>query len=429
MLKLPSHPIRLSLVATSLLGLLLTATPPSGAKPPQPMLLGQLTADYYYRRADERFEQKDFRGAIAEYTQALRLKPDYAEVYNSRGHARQNLQDYQGAISDYDRAIRFRPHFSGAFFNRGQSRFNLRDYRGAIADYDQAIRMAPSFASAFAGRGEARLKLQDYHGAIADFDQAIRFVTRRHSPSFTEEVKSKRELALDKLNAAGGRQASGSSLPAQPVTNTPTAANIAPVNIYNIANQTTVRIDGQNPGSGVIISRVGNTYYVLTAKHVVATPDAYNVVTSTGKTFQIDYSQVKRFANLDLAVVQFTSTESFSVAQLGNSEQIGQGDNIFVSGWPIIDGSSNQQVTPGQITGFRTGDASGYELTYNNATGGGMSGGPVFNTKGQVIGIHGRGGGNREIGKIGINLGMPIHLFLRQAPQAGVNVQQLGLRR
>jgi serine protease Do len=119
---------------------------------------------------------------------------------------------------------------------------------------------------------------------------------------------------------------------------------------------------------------------------------------------------------------------NFSVAQLGNSEQIGQGDSIFVSGWPIIEGRSNQQVTDGRITGFRKGDADGYELTYNNATGGGMSGGPVFNAKGQVIGIHGRGGGNAEVGKIGINLGMPIHLFLRQASQIGLNIKQLGLR-
>jgi tetratricopeptide (TPR) repeat protein len=424
MRKIATSPLQLSLMVASLAGLLVTTARPGMSLPMRPILLSQLTPDDYYRRADERSEQKDYRGAIAEYTKAIQLKPDYAEVYISRGRARYNLQDYQGAIADYNQSIRLKPHFSGAFFGRGQSRFYLKDYQGAIADYDQAIRMAPSFAMAYAGRGEVRLRLQDYQGAVADFDQAIRFVTRRHDPKFIEEVKNKRELALGKLNGAGGRPASASSPPA---TNPPVATNTAPANVYSIANQTTIQIDGQNPGSGVIISRVGNTYYVLTAKHVVATPDNYSVVTSTGKKFPIDYSQVKKFTNLDLAVVQFTSSESFPTAQLGDSEKIAQGENIFVSGWPMIDGSSNQQVTPGQITGFRPADANGYELTYSNPTGAGMSGGPVFNAKGQVIGIHGRGGGNREVGKIGINLGMPIHLFLRQAPQAGVNVQQLGL--
>ena len=32
----------------------------------------------------------------------------------------------------------------------------------------------------------------------------------------------------------------------------------------------TVIINGQNPGSGVVIGQQGNTYFVLTAKHVVA---------------------------------------------------------------------------------------------------------------------------------------------------------------
>jgi tetratricopeptide (TPR) repeat protein len=428
MRKFVTPALSLSLIAAFLAGSLVMTAWPGGALPLRPILLSQLTADDYYRRAQQRFDQKDYRGAITEFNEALRLKPDYAEVYNNRGRARQNLQDYQGAIKDYDQAIRFKPSFPAAFFNRGRVRAELRDDRGSIADYDQAIRIKPDYAVAYAGRGEARLRLQDYQGAIADFDQAIRFAEPRLGATFTQELKQKRELALGKLNGGGGRQASTSSPPAQPATNTPVAANSASVDVYGIAKQTTVRIDGQNPGSGVIIARSGNTYYVLTAKHVVVTADEYQVVTANGKKFQIDYSRVKKFANLDLAVVEFTSSENLPVAQLGNSEQIKQGDNIFVSGWPIIDGSSNHQVTDGRITGFRQGDADGYELSYNNATGGGMSGGPIFNAKGQVIGIHGRGGGNPEVGKIGINLGMPIHLFLRQAPQAGLNIQQLGLR-
>lgn len=36
-----------------------------------------------------------------------------------------------------------------------------------------------------------------------------------------------------------------------------------------IAKQITVRIDGTNTGTGVIINRQGNTYTVLTSEHVV----------------------------------------------------------------------------------------------------------------------------------------------------------------
>lgn len=224
---------------------------------------------------------------------------------------------------------------------------------------------------------------------------------------------------------------------APPAPNTTLAAApftpVAPStqDVYRIANQSTVLIEGQASGSGVIISRMGNTYYVLTAKHVVATKDEYKVVTANGKKFPIDYSRVRKIANLDLALVQFNSTEIFPIARLGNSEQISQGDTIFVSGWPAVGQAITRpthQVTDGRLTGFQRGDSEGYELTYNNATAPGMSGGPVFDAMGRVIGIHGRAAGNQEIGKVGINLGIPIHLFLRLAPQAGLNLSQMGLR-
>jgi tetratricopeptide (TPR) repeat protein len=460
-----------SWVAISLLGILIPNALPSMALPPQPLLLSQETADEYILRGKKRSFERDFQGAIADYDQAIRIQPDNPWGYNGRGEARAKLQDYQGAITDYDQAIRIKPDFALAYVNRGFARFNLQDYRGAIADYDQAIRIQPELAWAYYRRGLAWFRQGNYQAALADYEQALQqFPDIKKSKDFENYGSEARQRLNTSVATAPPAPQSGSTsnpisisrpTPPQPTSllvrskpdpasapnpkvvpppitrpeptttpkpgGTPVVVATPSVNVYRIANQTTVRIDGQNPGSGVIISRFANTYYVLTARHVVETPDEYTVVTSNGKKFLIDYKKVKKFTNVDLAVVKFTSSESFPIAQLGNSEQIAQGENIFVSGWPIIDGSSNQQVTPGQITGFRTGDANGYELTYSNPTGGGMSGGPVFNSKGQVIGIHGRGGGNQEVGKIGINLGMPIHLFLRQAPQAGVNVQQLGL--
>jgi S1-C subfamily serine protease len=129
--------------------------------------------------------------------------------------------------------------------------------------------------------------------------------------------------------------------------------------------------------------------------------------------------------------VQFTSNETYPIAQLGSSENLSQGDIILVSGWPAVAQAITKatlQVTDGRISGFQKGDADGYEMLYTNATAPGMSGGPVFDSRGRVVGIHGRAAGNTNSGKVGINLGIPIHLFLQQAPQAGLNLQQLGLR-
>jgi S1-C subfamily serine protease len=57
-----------------------------------------------------------------------------------------------------------------------------------------------------------------------------------------------------------------------------------------------------------------------------------------------------------------------------------------------------------------------------------MSSGPIFNAQGQVIGIHGRAAGNEVSGKVGINSGIPIALFLQEASKTGLNLQALGLK-
>jgi S1-C subfamily serine protease len=364
MVKFTPHPICLSLVATCLLGSLSNVALSTAALASQPTFNSQPAAKEFMQRGNKRLDQGDFRGAISDYTQAIRLNPGLARAYFNRGIAREKLQDFQGAMADYDQAVRLKPT-SAAFAYGMQERANRQ---------------------------------------------------------LNTSVPGPTPVARPVATAA--------ALMRPPSVATPVAANITPVNVYRIAGQTTVRIDGQNPGSGVMIARAGNIYYVLTAKHVVATQDNYTLITSSGKKFPIDYHQIKQFVNLDLAVLQFTSSESFPVAELGNSEQVGQGDNIFVSGWPAVGKgitSPSHLVTEGRISGLQSGDADGYALLYSNPTAPGMSGGPVFNNNGQIIGIHGRAAGNLEIGKVGINLGIPVHLFLRQAPQIGLNIQQLRL--
>jgi tetratricopeptide (TPR) repeat protein len=62
-------------------------------------------------------ETGDFSGAIADYTAAIRLNPNYAKAYNKRGiiHGR-NLQDYPAAKADFDRAIAINPNYGDAYY-------------------------------------------------------------------------------------------------------------------------------------------------------------------------------------------------------------------------------------------------------------------------------------------------------------------------
>jgi S1-C subfamily serine protease len=216
-----------------------------------------------------------------------------------------------------------------------------------------------------------------------------------------------------------------------PVSSLAAATTPQKQDVYKTARDITVLIEGDGSASGVIIAKSGQTYYVLTAKHAVTNVKTYTVIVGDSKTYAVAYSQIRPLANLDLAIIPFSSSQTYAIANLGNSDRVNQGDNVYVSGWPGTEQAITKRthlVTDGRIVGLQKGDGDGYELMYGNSTAPGMSGGPVLDTSGRIVGIHGRAAGNQVSGKVGINLGIPINLFLQMAPQSGLSIQKLGLK-
>jgi tetratricopeptide (TPR) repeat protein len=453
--------------------------------PAQPRVwISQLTAQDYLSRGNQRlFEQGDYQGAIADFNQVLRLYPEEAPVYFKRGSAKAHLGDYQGAIMDYNQVLRLDPTQAAAYYQRSISFILLGKVPEAMQDAEQAIRLGPTAGFGYVARGSAHisagnfsaaqvdleqalqinpklgfayywrgllaLKQGRYAQAISDYEQGVRLTPTVAAKGYENySLTARRQLETTKVATPAPPPIQPPSPPAPPTIQppAPTAVQSPPVtpsqpspvatapsttNVYSTASATTVRIEGQNSGSGVIFSKQGNTYYVLTAKHVVATLDQYEIVTPSGKTYAVDYARVTKLANIDLAVIPFTSNEALSLVKFGNSQAVSQGNEINISGWPIPDAAITQPshlVIPGVVVGIQNNNKDGYALLYNNSTSPGMSGGPIFNREGQMIGIHGRASGNQESGKVGINLGIPVHLFLQQASQAGLNLQTLGLQ-
>lgn len=132
-----------------------------------------IMAAIYYNRGHTYSALKQYRQAISDYGQAIRLNPQYAAAYTNRGGAYANLRMHRLAISDYDQAIRLNPRDAKAYYNRGNSHRRLKQYRRGIQDYDQAIRINPRYAAAYFNRGLLyQYILKNRRQAIADYRAA-----------------------------------------------------------------------------------------------------------------------------------------------------------------------------------------------------------------------------------------------------------------
>jgi tetratricopeptide (TPR) repeat protein len=192
-------------------------------------------------------------------------------------------------------------------------------------------------------------------------------------------------------------------------------------------------------GSGVIVAKQNNTYTVLTANHVVVNPNVgYIIKIKTQQHSANKVKSLKEQTGLDLAVVTFESTEAYPTATFGDSEFASAGANVYVSGFPLsVDANAEREheFTTGMVTSVRDNAPEGYAMRYQALTRRGMSGGPVFNSSGQLIGIHGQGdvigsvknesSSIPEPLKTGFNAAIPIKSFLDSLDLAGLNESNL----
>jgi tetratricopeptide (TPR) repeat protein len=124
-------------------------------------------------RAEAYGQRAAYKDAIADYSEALRLKTDDGASYYGRGQARLALNQIDGAISDLTQAIRYSGEQPGLYVARGYAQLVKGSPNEAVADFTVAIRLDPKNASALNNRGLAYRKRGDLDNAIKDYSAAI----------------------------------------------------------------------------------------------------------------------------------------------------------------------------------------------------------------------------------------------------------------
>jgi len=91
--------------------------------------------------------------------------------------AYQDLREHHKAIDDYTEAIRLRPDYPDALINRGVRYQELGEFLHAIDDFTEAIRLKPDDPDAFRHRGTCFREIGEEQKAIDDFTEASRLGT------------------------------------------------------------------------------------------------------------------------------------------------------------------------------------------------------------------------------------------------------------
>lgn len=164
-------------------------------------------------------------------------------------------------------------------------------------------------------------------------------------------------------------------------------------------------------GSGIIIDSAG---HVVTTDHVVDKARRLMIRLHDGTEYEAKL--VGRDAWSDLAVMKIQAPGPFSPAVLAEVDKVRVGDWVLAIGSPF---GLEQSVSAGIISakGRVLGEGPDDDFLQTDAsTNPGNSGGPLVNTRGEVVGIYNIGFGERGE-SVGVGLAIPVNLVKEIVPQ------------
>jgi serine protease Do len=172
-------------------------------------------------------------------------------------------------------------------------------------------------------------------------------------------------------------------------------------------------------GSGFIIDGAG---FVVTNNHVIDGGDEIDVILSDGTSMPAKLVGVD--TAVDLALLKVEPKQPLTVVPWADSDKAEVGDSVIAIGNPFglggtvtsgIISARNRDISAGEFDDFLQTDAA---INHGN------SGGPLFNLRGEVVGINTAiiTGGGETSGSVGVGFSIPANL----AKQVVAQLKQYG---
>ncbi len=142
-------------------------------------------------------------------------------------------------------------------------------------------------------------------------------------------------------------------------------------------------MEGRSLGSGFIIDATG---LVVTNNHVIKGADEIEVILDDGRSFPATVRGADK--RTDLALLQIESKDTFPHVNFGNSDSARVGDWVIAIGNPFgLGGTTTFGIVSARGRDINNGPYVDY-IQIDASINRGNSGGPLFNSSGEVIGVN-----------------------------------------
>jgi tetratricopeptide (TPR) repeat protein len=131
-------------------------------------------AQTYFRKGESYQRKRDFRRAIACFSEAIRLDPFFVNALLERGHIYRLARKPDRAIPDFNAALEIDSNNTEGYLRRGNALMDQGRHDEAIDDYTVAIALAPDNAVGYLNRALAHAKKQENGKVLEDASQALK---------------------------------------------------------------------------------------------------------------------------------------------------------------------------------------------------------------------------------------------------------------
>lgn len=139
-------------------------------------------------RGAARHSMGKFNLAVQDYSEAIKIEPNYPDAFNNRGTAWFDMGKFLAALADFDKAVELKPDYDLAIFNRARTLLELGFYKKAERDLSILTKLTPDNPLAHYHRGRALISLGRLNKAEQEYTRALELSQNAAEPALARGV-------------------------------------------------------------------------------------------------------------------------------------------------------------------------------------------------------------------------------------------------